>query len=216
MTARTPSANPPGWEYREFPEPFWVPTAKVWLGATFVGLTPASLWVAFGTAYSVALLLMLVGLVALAPALQGRARTQRIGYWLIVAGLVLVVPGDAIHTWTWHQNGLTTPTPGTNPLANTAYATHMMGMNLVMVGSLLLGIMALLRRTLPRWLDAMFALVFPAALFASVAMLPTTPSGALWWFGVLMAASGGLLARGRSLLPPAPPMRLAAQPPHPI
>jgi hypothetical protein len=29
-------------------------------------------------------------------------------------GLALVLPGDTIHTWTWHWNGLTTPTPGSN------------------------------------------------------------------------------------------------------
>jgi hypothetical protein len=189
-----------GWAV--IPEPFWVPTARAWLGATFAGATPPELWVAFGTAYSIALLLMLGGLVALSPTLQGRTRVQRLGYWLVVSGLALVLPGDAVHSWTWHQNGLTVPTPGSNPIANTAYATHMMGMNLVMVGSLLLGITALRRRTLARWVAVMFVLVFPAALFASVTVLPTTPSGALWLFAVVMGLAGFVVARGRSLLPP--------------
>jgi hypothetical protein len=199
-----------GWDI--IPEPFWVPVARAWLGTTFPGATPAALWVGFGTGYSVALLLMLGGLVALAPILQGRARLQRSGYWLVVFGLALVLPGDAIHTWTWHQNGLTIPTPGSNRIANTAYATHMMGMNFVMVGSSLVGATALRRRSLARWVALMFSLVCPAALLAAVTLLPTTPSGALWLFGVLMACCGFVVARGGSLLPPGQAMKLAAGP----
>ena len=199
-----------GWAV--IPEPFWVPAARAWLGETFAGARPAALWMAFGTGYSIALVLMLGGLVALAPTFQGRTRVQRIGYWLVVSGLALVLPGDAIHSWTWHQNGLTIPTPGSNPIANTAYATHMMGMNLVMVGSLVLGVTALRRRTLARWVAAMFILIFPAALVASITVLPTTPSGALWLFAALMGFSGFFVARGRSLLPPNQAMKLAAGP----
>ncbi len=116
---------------------------------------------------------------------------------MVVTGLVLVIPGDAIHSLTWHQHGLTVPTPGTNPVANTAYAVHMMGMNVVMAGTLVLGVTALRRRTLARWVAWLFLLVFPAALFASLVLLPTTPSGALWLFAVLMGACGYLVARGR-------------------
>lgn len=184
-----------GWAI--IPAPFWVPVVRGWLSDSFSTTTPAELWTWFGTAYSIALLLMLAGFVVLRPQLQGQRRAQRAGYWLVVAGLVLVLPGDAIHSWTWHQNGLTIPTPGTNPVANTAYATHMMGMNLLMIGCLILGITALRRRTLARWVAGGFALVFPAALLASLVILPTTPSGALWLFSLLTATCGFLLARGR-------------------
>lgn len=102
-----------GWAI--IPEPFWVPAAKAWLAAAFPTTSPAALWVGFGTGYSVALLLMLVGLLALAPVLVGRTVAQRAGYWLLAGGLALVLPGDAIHSWTWHQNGLTIPTPGHQP-----------------------------------------------------------------------------------------------------
>ena len=190
-----------GWAI--IPEPFWVSTGKAWLANTFPGQTPAQLWTAFGTGYSVALLLMLGGLLALAPHLKGRSLLQRTGYWMLAGGLALVLPGDAIHSWTWHQNGLTIPTPGSNPLANTAYAAHMMGMNFVMLGSLIMGVTALRRRALARWLALLFALVFPAALLASLALLPTTPSGALWLFSALMGLCGYLVARGHTsrLLP---------------
>lgn len=180
------------------PEPFWVPAARAWLAAAFPASTPAELWTGFGTVYSIALILILGGLGALAPHLtRGQPRAQRVGFWLVLGGLVLVLPGDAIHSWTWHQNGLTIPTPGTNPLANTAYAVHMMGMNFIMAGTLTLGITGLRRRTLAPWLAWMFVLVFPAALFASGLLLPTTPSGALWLFCVLMALCGYWIARGR-------------------
>ena len=184
-----------GWAI--IPEPFWVPAVRDALADIFPTATPAALWMGFGTAYSAALLMMTCGLVVLAPQLQGRTRAQRAGYWLVLSGLALVLPGDAIHSWTWHQNGLTIPTPGTNPVANTAYAAHMMGMNLVMAGSLVIGITALRRRTLTRWVAWLFALVFPAALFASLVLLPTTPSGALWLFSILMGLCGYRLARGR-------------------
>jgi hypothetical protein len=184
-----------GWAV--IPEPIWVPAVRAWLGETFSSATPAELWMGFGTAYSVALLFILSGLLALASPLQGRSVAQRAGYWLVLGGMALVVPGDAIHSWTWHQHGLTTPTPGSNPVANTAYAVHMMGMNLVMGGTLVLGVAALRRRTLARWLAWGFALVFPAALLASVAVLPTTPSGALWLFSLVTGSCGYLLARGR-------------------
>ena len=184
-----------GWAI--IPEPFWVAAVNELLAAALPGMTPAELWRSVGTMYSVSLLLMLVGLFALRPQLTGGPMAQQTGYWMLVGGLALVLPGDAIHSWTWHQNGLTIPTPGSNPVANTAYAAHMMGMNFVMGGSLLVGITALRRRTLARWLGWLFALVFPAALLASLALLPTTPSGALWLFSVLMGTCGYLLARGR-------------------
>jgi hypothetical protein len=193
-----------GWAI--IPEPFWVPAVKAWLAATFPAATPAELWTGFGTGYSVALLSMLGGLLGMAPQLKGTRRAQQAGYWLLTAGLALVLPGDAIHSWTWHQNGLTIPTPGSNPIANTAYAAHMMGMNFVMLGSLLLGGTILRRRTAARWVGWMLVLVCPAAIFASVSLLPTTPSGALWLFNVLMIACGYLVARGRfpTSVPPCP------------
>ena len=141
---------------------------------------------------------MLVGLLGLAPYLKGPTRGQQVGYWLLTVGLAVVLPGDAIHSWTWHQHGLTVPTPGSNPIANTAYAAHMMGMNFVMGGSLLLAVTALRRRTLARWVGWTLAFVFPAAVLASLSLLPTTPSGALWLFSVLIGACGYLLVRGRT------------------
>jgi hypothetical protein len=185
-----------GWAI--IPEPFWVPAARAVLASWFPNATPPQLWTFFGTAYSIGLLLMLVGFVALERHLKGRTALQQTGYWLVVAGLLLVLPGDAIHSWTWHQNGLTVPTPGTNPVANTAYAVHMMGMNLIMVGTAVLGYTALRRRTLAPWLASALLLVFPAALVASLGLLPTTPSGALWLLSAVMVACGVLMARGRA------------------
>lgn len=185
-----------GWAI--IPEPFWVPAVEGWLAAIFPRTSAPALWAAFGTAWSIALLLMLIGLVGLRSHLEGRTWDQKIGYWLLTGGLLLVLPGDATHSWTWHQNGLTVPTPGTNPLANTAYAVHMMGMNFVMAGSLLLGVTALRRRTLARWTAVALALVFPSAVLASISLLPTTPSGALWLFSLLMIACGWLVGSGRA------------------
>jgi len=180
------------------PEPAWVDFARDQMGRLLLFAPPPGLWTTYGTAYTVALSCMLIGLLGLAGLMrdrQGRLRSK--GYWLVLVGLCLVIPGDAIHTWTWHQNGLTTPTPGTNPVANTAYAVHMMGMNFIMVGSLTVGISALRRRFLSPWLAWSFVLIFPSAVVASTTVLPTTPSGALWLFSAIMIAAGYFMATGR-------------------
>jgi hypothetical protein len=91
-----------------------------------------------------------------------------------------VIVGDAVHTATWHQHGLTIPTPGTNPIANAGYAAHMMGMNLMLVGSLMTGLSALRHPLLPR------------------GRLPTSPSGGLWLFSVTMIVVGARLSRGQA------------------
>src|SRR5262245_44880621 len=104
-----------GWAV--IPRPTWVPAAQKTLGGLLSFETPSKLWMAYGSLYTLALLLMLAGLVGLYPHLRtadGRAPSK--GFWILVAGLCLVIPGDAVHSWTWHQNGLTVPTPGTNPV----------------------------------------------------------------------------------------------------
>lgn len=165
----------------------------------FPSTEPAVLWTAFGSAYTVALLVVLVGLLGLRRPLGATgSRSQRTGYWVAVLGLLMVIPGDAIQSWTWHQHGLTTPTPGTNPLANTAYAVHMMGMNLVMVGSMVLGVSAIRRRSLAPWAAWAFVGTLPAAILATVTLLPTTPSGALWLFSAVMLVAGYFVATGQA------------------
>ena len=184
-----------GWAI--IPEPPWVAATQTALGGLLRFTTPPGLWMAYGSVYTLALLLMLVGFVGLSRLsrdAQGRVHTK--GYWIVLMGLCMVIPGDAIHTWTWHQNGLTTPTPGTNPVANAAYAVHMMGMNFVMVGATTVGVSGLRRRFLTRWLAWTFVLILPSAVVASITVLPTTPSGALWLFSVMMIACGYFLATG--------------------
>lgn len=178
-----------GWAV--IPEPSWIGVVAPALGGLLTFSTPVGLWQVFGSLYTGALLLMSAGLLALA--VQARERTGRVqpmGLWILMAGLCLVIAGDAVHTATWHQHGLTGPTPGTNPVANTAYAVHMMGMNLVMLGSLMTGVSALRRRLLAAWLAWLFVLIAPAAVALSLTLLPTTPSGGLWFFSLMMIALG--------------------------
>jgi hypothetical protein len=194
-----------GWAI--IPEPVWVRPARQLFGGLLQFAPPPGLWVTYGTLYTAALCLMLVGLIGLGGWMRDdRGRIHTRGFWIVLAGLCMVVPGDAIHTWTWHRGGLTTPTPGTNPVANTAYAVHMMGMNLVMVGTIVMGVSSLRRKFLARWLAWAFAMVFPAAIVASLTFLPTTPSGALWLFSLIMIACGYSLVRGEShrLIAPSP------------
>jgi hypothetical protein len=53
------------------------------------------------------------------------------------------------------------------------------------------------RRFLAPWLAWSFILIFPSAVVASISVLPTTPSGALWWFSVMMIACGYFLVTGK-------------------
>ena len=186
-----------GWNV--VPEPGWVDSAQRALGPLLQFAQPPALWTAYGSAYTFALLLMLAALIGMSDHLRdARGRVQSRGYWIVIAGLCMVIPGDAIHSWTWHQNGLMTPTPGTNPIANTAYAVHMMGMNFVMAGSMTIGVSALRRKFLAPWLAWSYLAIFPAAVVASITLLPTTPSGALWWFSVLMIVCGWCLVTGNA------------------
>lgn len=187
-----------GWSV--IPEPSWIAVVKPALGGLITFSTPVGLWVVYGSLYTVALLLMSAGLLALA--LQIRQRTGRVqpkGLWILMAGLCLVTLGDAVHTQTWHQNGLTVPTPGTNPVANTGYAVHMMGMNFVLAGSLMTGVSALRSGLLAAWLAWLFVLVPASVVALSLTLLPTTPSGGLWFFSLLMIALGHSLRFGELL-----------------
>lgn len=73
-----------------------------------------------------------------------------------------------------------------------------MGMNFVMVGTLIVGIAALRKRFLAPWLGWVFVSIFPSAVIASVTVLPTTPSGALWLFSLMMIAVGYSMATRKS------------------
>ena len=186
-----------GWAV--IPEPLWIAPAAPMLSCLLAFGSPARLWVVYGSLYTVALLLMLAGLLAL----LGQVRSQRLGQrpwglWLLVGGLTLVIGGDAVHTLTWHQHGLTVPTPGTNPIANTGYAVHMMGMNVMLVGSLMTGLSALRTQLLARPLAWLFVLVAPSAVVISLTLLPTSPSGGLWMCSVTMIVVGTRLSRGQA------------------
>ena len=194
-----------GWAI--IPEPSWIAFVKPALGPLLTFETPVRLWVVYGSLYSLALLLMLAGLLAFALQIRRRTgRGQPWGLWILILGLCLVIVGDGVHTATWHQNGLTVPTPGTNPIANTGYAVHMMGMNVVLLASLVTGISALRRRLLASWLAWLLILVAPFAVAMSLTLLPTSPSGGLWMFSIMMIALGCAL---RSGTPPHPAARAA-------
>jgi hypothetical protein len=87
-------------------------------------------------------------------------------------------------------HGLTVSTPGSNPVANTGYAVHMRGMNVLLVGSGMMGLSALRRRLLPRSVAWLFILAAPGAVAISLTLLPTSPSGGLWVFSAAWSSSG--------------------------
>ena len=191
-----------GWAV--IPEPSWIALASPMLGPILAFGSPARLWVVYGSLYTIALLLMLAGVFALITHMRPRRPGQRPwGPWLLVGGLALVIGGDAVHTATWHQHGLTVPTPGTNPVANTGYGVHMMGMNVLLAGALMTGVSALRNHSLPRWLAWLFVSVAPSAVAVSLTLLPTSPSGGLWMFSATMVGVGAILGRGQVSRPAA-------------
>ena len=178
-----------GWSV--VPEPKWIATIFPAIDTLFSFGTPVELWVIYGLMYSGALLLMSIGLIALWRVIKDYANmTQKISYWSFLLGFILVLIGDAVHTNTWHQNGLTVPTPGTNLVANTGYAAGMMGMNLVLVGSLVFGISALRKGLISPWLAWLFILITPSAPIITLTLLPTSPSGGLLLFSIMMILLG--------------------------
>jgi hypothetical protein len=186
-----------GWAV--IPEPFWIARASPILGPLLAFGSPVRLWIVYGSLYTIALALMFAGLIAFTRQSGPRWPGRRCwGLWLLVVGLAAVIVGDAVHTATWHQDGLTVPTPGSNPVANTGYAVHMMGMNIVLVGSLMTGVTALRNRLLPRWLGWLFVMVAPGAVAMSLTLLPTSPSGGLWMFSITMIVVGTMLSRGQA------------------
>ena len=183
------------------PEPSWIALMRPLLDPVMTSTTPVRLWVIFGTVYSVALVLMFCGLVALSREIKQRTdRSSLAGLWVLMAGMALVIAGDTVHTATWHQNGLTIPTPGTNPVANTGYAVHMMGMNIVLVGAVMTGISGLRRKILAASVSWLFIAIAPAAVIVSLTVLPTSPSGGLWLYSVLMIVVGRRVAESRDLV----------------
>ena len=180
------------------PEPAWISAAKPALGSILSFATPVGLWVFYGRIYTAALLLMLAGIVALA--LQIRARTGRVrplGLWVLIAGLCLVIPGDAVHTATWHaerphgsdarnesrrQHGLRDPHDGDELRSRGRGDDRHLGAA---------------EGDAPACLAWLLLLVTPFAVGLSLTILPTTPGGALWMFSFLMIAVGCSLVFGR-------------------
>jgi len=198
-----------GW--RVIPIPSWLEASG--LLDVLNDLAPATqLWTWVGMAYSVTLAVLLLGFVRWRAALGSDIDLYaRLAYATAAIGLAMTLGGDAVHSALWHRTGITIPTPGSDPLPNRAYAIHMMGMNLLMIGSLALGIVRLRRGATPRWLSWGLIAVLPSGILASLTWLPTTPSGALWWFHLLMV----LVAAKRPLAPPpfgvpVPPVARAA------
>lgn len=173
------------------PKPVWIDAIFPAIEALFSFGTPVELWVVYGLMYSLALTLMIIGLVAFGRAIFGNMnKVQKFGYYTLMIGIFLVLVGDGVHTTTWHQNGLTVPTPGTNPVANTGYATGMMGMNFILIGSLVFGISALRKKLVQPWLAWLFILITPSAPLITLTILPTTPSGGLLLFSIMMVLLG--------------------------
>jgi hypothetical protein len=88
-----------GWKV--IPEPAWVDTARETLGVALEFASPPGLWMVYGSAYTISLVLMLAGLGGLSGRVKSaQSRVATAGYWIVIVGLCMVIPGDAIHTWT--------------------------------------------------------------------------------------------------------------------
>ena len=188
-----------GWNI--IPEPSWIEPVSGFLSPILSFAPAQELWSFYGTFYSLALLMMISGIWLLwKPLRLIPSRWLKIAFWIFFAGLVQVLAGDFVHSITWHQNGIMTPTPGSNPVANTGYAVGMMGMNFILIGSLIFGIKALQGKYLPKWLAWSFILITPSAPLLSTTVLPTTPSGGLLFFALISVLLGYQLLKNRIYL----------------
>ena len=152
-----------GWSI--IPRPAWTFLAGDVLDPLVSLGTPVQMWVAYGAIYTVALLLTLAGLAALCVRAMARGdRPTMISLSVVLLGLCLVIPGDALHTATWHLGGATLPRPGLNQVASTGFAMALIGEQLVLAGSFAVGIIALFRKSLDSRLAWLFVAVAPSAV----------------------------------------------------
>jgi hypothetical protein len=178
-----------GWSI--IPRPAWTFLAGDVLDPLVSLGTPVQMWVAYGAIYTVALLLMLAGLAALCVRTMARGdRPTMIALSVVLLGLCLVIPGDALHTATWHLGGATLPRPGLNQVASTGFAMALIGEQFVLAGSFAVGIVALFRKSLDWRLAWLFVAVAPSAVLLTMTTFPTLPSGAFWVFSIAMIVAG--------------------------
>src|SRR5262245_47823946 len=72
-----------GWDI--IPQPAWVDSVRAGLGGLLTFATPPTLWTAYGSAYTIALILLLIGLLGVLAHVRHRySRVPVKGLWLVV------------------------------------------------------------------------------------------------------------------------------------
>ncbi len=186
-----------GWNV--IPRPAWEAMARPMVAPLVSFGTPVTMWIVSGSVFAVAMALMFAGVLALrVQARDERDRVRSRALDVLVVAVLLVLLGDAVHTATWHWGGATLPRPGLNPVATAGYSLLSLGMNLLIGATLVLGVAGLRRKFLQTWLGVMLVAVGPLGIFLTVTLFPTTPSGGLLVFSVMMMATGITMARDRN------------------
>lgn len=185
-----------GWAI--IPEPAWVASARPALEPLLSFASPVRLWILYGSLYSLALLLMLGGVMALRSRPGGApSRGWTAAWWGLFAGLVMVLVGDAVHTGSWHLGGATVPRANLNPIASAGISIEYLGLPLVFVSSFVLGLLSIRGARLPLAASILLLAAAPGGVFLTVTQLPAMPSGSLSIFSVLMIVLGSLLFSAR-------------------
>lgn len=150
--------------------------------------TPNVFWKLFPSAP----LLILAGLVGFQLRQSGRARIlEKVGFWLAVLGLLLVVAGDAGLFWLGLDDAFIMTAP--------AYRAFRLGLLLLGVGSILFGVAAPRDGALPTWgllpfvVGSLCGLISFAADLGSFGTVLWMLFGLGWaWLGLSLAVDGFL------------------------
>lgn len=178
------------------PEPAWVALVRPAVEPLVTFGTPVQLWVFYGLLYSLSLVLMGSGLLGLRSKSVAASRAWSGSLWVLLAGLSLVLAGDAVHTATWHLGGATIPRANLNPVASAGISIEYLGIPMVFASSFVLGLIALRGAMLPPAVSLLLLAVAPGGVLLTVTQLPAMPSGALAILSVAMIVFGCSLAAG--------------------
>jgi hypothetical protein len=161
--------------------------------------TPNVFWKLFPSAP----LLLMVGLVGLHALISGRSgRLERVGFYVALLGLVLILVGDVGEFWLRIDDVYIMTAP--------AYRTFRLGLLLLAAGSILFGLAAGRDRTLPVWGALPFAVGALCGLISVVRDLGSF-GAALWilfgggwaWLGLtLLTKAFSRFWRSRRAAPP--------------
>jgi hypothetical protein len=165
---------------------------------SYLWATYSDAYLIYGKAYFLVYLGCLAGLMGLNARRQGspgQPRTEKLGIGITFAGLAISLVGDILAYWGDTLGGELVAGGEFTAVQAGGFIIEMLGLLLLVVGSVILGVTYLRAKVLPRWLAWMLILAGPGGVLLSALH---APSGTMLLFCSAWVALGYLLWSGRS------------------